>query len=248
MPELGRAALIVALGLSVYALVAGRLRRLPQPPPPRRVGAERAPRGLRRGRGRLGRARGGARPRRLPLRLRRRAHVARPAAPVRALGLLGRPGGLAPPLAARPHGLLGGRDPVRAAPRPPRARRLGHAPARRRRRLLLLPRRRDREPVRHAGRAGGRRRHDAEPPEPVHARPPAAPLPRLRRPDHPLGLRDGRRCSPGARTSAGSWPRAAGRSAPGRSSASASCSARTGPTRRWAGAATTRGTRSRTPR
>ena len=45
----------------------------------------------------------------------------------------------------------------------------------------------------------------------------------------------------------GSAPRAAGRSFPGSSSRSGSCSAGAGPTRCWAGEATGRGTRSRTP-
>ena len=35
-------------------------------------------------------------------------------------------------------------------------------------------------------------RAQPEPPEPVHGRPPAAPLPRLRRPDRPVRVRDGR--------------------------------------------------------
>ena len=51
-----------------------------------------------------------------------------------------------------------------------------------------------------------------------------------------------------APTSAGSSRRAAGRWSRGRRSASASCSAPTGPTRRSAGAGTTRGIPSRTPR
>ena len=40
--------------------------------------------------------------------------------------------------------------------------------------------------------AGRRRRAQPEPPEPVHARAPAAPLPRLRRPHDPVRVRDGR--------------------------------------------------------
>ena len=55
-------------------------------------------------------------------------------------------------------------------------------------------------------------------------------------------------CSPDARTSAGSSPRGGGRSSPGRRSGSGSCSARTGPTSRSAGAATTPGIPSRTRR
>ena len=117
-----------------------------------------------------------------------------------------------------------------------------------RRGLLLVPRRRGREPVRDAGRARRRRRHDAEPPEPVHARAPAAPLPRLRRADRAVRVRARRApLRPGRRA-------LARRDAPldalrlDGARRSASCSARTGRTSRWAGAGTTRGTRSRTPR
>ena len=56
------------------------------------------------------------------------------------------------------------------------------------------------------------------------------------------------RCLLAAPTSAGSSPRGDGRLLPGRSSGSASCSARTGRTSRSAGAGTTRGTRWRTRR
>ena len=126
--------------------------------------------------------------------------------------------------------------------------RLGRAGARRHRDVLRVRARRRREPVRHADRAGRRRRADAEPAEPVHGRAPADALPRLRRPLDPVRVRRRARCSPAAPTSAGSSRRAAGRSPRGRSSASASCSARTGRTSRSAGAATTPGIRSRTPR
>ena len=58
----------------------------------------------------------------------------------------------------------------------------------------------------------GRRRHDAEPAEPVHARPPAAPLPRVRRPHGSLRVRARRAALRPHWTSAGSSRRAAGRS------------------------------------
>ena len=96
-------------------------------------------------------------------------------------------------------------------------------------------------------RAARGERHDPEPAEPVHAGPPAAALPRLRRPHIPWAFALGP-SSPAGQTSAGSSPAAAGRSPRGRSSASASCSAPTGRTRRSGGAATTRGIRSRTRR
>ena len=47
-------------------------------------------------------------------------------------------------------------------------------------------------PFNVAARAGGRQRHGAEPAEPVHARPPAAALPRLRRALRAVRVRDGR--------------------------------------------------------
>ena len=48
------------------------------------------------------------------------------------------------------------------------------------------------EPVQDRSRSGGRRGDGAEPAEPVHARAPAAALSRLRRPDDPVRVRDGR--------------------------------------------------------
>ena len=98
---------------------------------------------------------------------------------------------LAAPLAARPDRLLGGR-------------RL-HVPPRRtptcspwvvpvlgaRRDVLRVPARRRRKPVRDAGRAGEGRRPEPEPAEPVHGRAPAAAVPRLRRADGAVGVRDG---------------------------------------------------------
>ena len=47
-------------------------------------------------------------------------------------------------------------------------------------------------PFDDAARARRRRRAQPEPPEPVHGRPPAAPLPRLRRADRAVRVRDGR--------------------------------------------------------
>ena len=117
-----------------------------------------------------------------------------------------------------------------------------------RRQLLRASARLRREPVRDAARRRRRRRPQPEPAEPVHGDPPADALPRLRRAHGPVRVRDGRAARAAAPTSAGSSRRGAGRSPPGRSSASASCSARTGRTSRSAGAATTRGTRSRTRR
>ena len=63
--------------------------------------------------------------------------------------------------------------------------------ARRRRDLLRLPAGLRLEPVPAAGRAARRRRAQPEPAEPVHDDPPAAALPRLRRPDDPVRLRHG---------------------------------------------------------
>ena len=103
-------------------------------------------------------------------------------------------------------------------------------------------------PVRDPGRAARRDRAQPEPAEPVHGLAPAGALPRLRRPRRAVRVRDGR--APVA-----PHGRALDRPDPpldadwrGRSSASASCSARTGPTSRSAGAATSPGTRSRTRR
>ena len=99
--------------------------------------------------------------------------------PVHDLGVLGRPGGIAAPLASLPDRLRSGGSPAQPS-LGEGSRRLGRPGLRGRGGLLLVPRRRGGEPVRDAGCAGGRRRNDAEPPEPVHARAPAAPLPGLR--------------------------------------------------------------------
>ena len=114
--------------------------------------------------------------------------------------------------------------------------------------LLRLPPRLHRDAVRDAGGAARRARAEPEPAEPVHADPPAAPLPRLRRPDRPVRVRDGRaRLAPDGRA-LDRRDAAVDARRPGRFSGSRSCSARSGPTRRSAGAAGTRGIPSRTPR
>ena len=102
VPELGRAALVVALGLILYAVVAGayaawRGRRRLLDSATNALFAAFAAVG-----GRLARPARRSRPARLLLRLRRRAHEPRAAARLRARRLLERPGGLASPLAARP--------------------------------------------------------------------------------------------------------------------------------------------------
>ena len=96
-----------------------RLRGRDEAQAPGRLGAERAARRVRRHRGGLGRPARRAAAERLLVHLRRRPHEPRAADSVHHLGVLGRAGGLAAPLAARPHGLLrGGRRlrPARSAP------------------------------------------------------------------------------------------------------------------------------------
>ena len=215
--------------------------------PPGRVRAERARGRVRRRRSRVGRPAHRARPPRLLVRLRRRLHEREASARLHALGVLGRAGGLAPPLAARADGDEHGRSalqPLRGA----RGDRVGGAGARARRLVLRVPARRGREPVRDAGRPGSTapgstrafRTRTWSPTRRCSISATSASRSRSRS--------RWARCSRAARTSAGSSPRAAGRSPPGRSSASASCSGRTGRTSRWVGAATTPGIRSRTPR
>ena len=246
MADLGRAALVVSLGLSAYALIAGGYAAAAN----RRRLADSARNALVCAFGSTAVAAAV-----LATALVRHdfsfpyvaSHTNRTlSTAVLAERVLGRPGRLAAPLAARADRLrrARGHDQPPAAARP---RRLGRAGARRHRDVLRLRARRRREPVRHADGAGRRRRPDAEPPEPVHGRPPADALPRLRRALDPVRVRRRRAALRAAPTSAGSSRRAAGRSSRGRSSASASCSARTGRTSRWGGAATTPGTRSRTP-
>ena len=94
MPELGRAALIVTLGLALYALIAGGDRGEAATPPAGGLGAERAARLGALDRRRRCRARRRARPARLLVRLRRAAHEQRAADGLHALGLLGWAGGL----------------------------------------------------------------------------------------------------------------------------------------------------------
>ena len=96
--------------------------------------------------------------------------------------------------------------------------------------------------------AARRQRAQPEPPEPVHGRAPACSSTSATSGSRCRSRSRWARCSRAGPTSAGSSRRAAGRSSRGRRSGSASCSARTGPTRRSAGAATTPGIRSRTPR
>ncbi len=190
MAPLGRAALLLAFGLVLYALVAGsyaawkRRRRLALSAqnaliaafPVTLVAAIILLVALGR--------------RDMTLRLRLAAHEPQAAARLRAVRVLGRPGGLAPALAARPHRLRGARR--LAQPPLPRSRRLDGARLRARRRLLRLHALLRLEPVRPPAHTGGRERDGAEPAEPVHARPPAAALPRLRRAHRPVRLRDGR--------------------------------------------------------
>ena len=247
MADLGRAALVVSLGLSLYALVAGFFAARTN----RRRLALSARNALfcelRLDARRVARARDGARPPRLLVLVRRRAHE--PHAPDRVLAqlVLGWAGGLAAPLAARPDRLRSSRR--RAQPEPPaRPRRLGRAGARRDRDVLRVHARRRREPVRHADRADRRRRPDAEPAEPVHGRASADALPRLRRPLDPVRVR-GRRAAlrPDRRAlDRRDAPLDADRVDVPRLRPVAR--RRTGRTSRSAGAATTRGIRSRTPR
>ena len=191
MPELGRAA---ACPLPRSGALRAHRRRVcgcHTAQAPGAGGAERAPRRVRRGGGRFGRPARGAPAQRLLVRLRRRAHEPPAADAVHDLRLLGRAGGLAPPLAARPDGVLGRGGRIRPpnGPGPPR---VGRPGARPRDDVLRLHARRGLEPVRDPGRSRRRRRPQPEPPEPVHDDPPALPLPRLRRAHDPVRLRDGR--------------------------------------------------------
>ena len=103
--------------------------------------------------------------------------------------------------------------------------------------------------VHHAGGAAGRGRRPepaAAPPE--HDDPPADALLGLHAVRGPVRVRDRRADHAAGSARSGSAARGRSRSAPGCSSASGSCSAHAGPTWSWAGAATGRGTRWRTPR
>ena len=190
MAPLGRAALLLAFGLVLYALIAGsyaawkKRRRLAHSAqnalliafPVTLVARDRADRR--------------ARAPRHDLRLRLAAHEPQAAASLRALRLLGRPGGVAPALAARAHGLRGARG--LAQPPLAGAHRVDGARLRARGRLLRLHALLRLEPVQRPAGAAGRPGDGAEPAEPVHAGPPAAALPRLRRAHRPVRVRDGR--------------------------------------------------------
>ena len=114
--------------------------------------------------------------------------------------------------------------------------------------VLRVPPRRGREPVRDAGGAGRRRRHDAEPPEPVHARAPTAAVPRLRRPHGALRVRDGRAAVGQARRALAHRDAALDALRVGGARRRPAARQRTGRTSRSAGAGTTPGIRWRTPR
>ena len=248
MPELGRAASRLPRPRALRAR-RRRIRGRARAPAACPLGAERArsPRSARRASRRIVLLAALA-PERLLLRLRRRAHEPRAADGVHDLRLLGRPGRLAPALAPV---LTGFSAAAVALNRRPRARPrspwvvpvLGLVAG-----VLRLHARRRLEPVRHAARRRRRRRAQPEPPEPVHDDPPAAALSRLRRADDSVRVRDGRAARAPHRRALdrGHAPLDALRL--DLRSGSASCSARTGPTSRSAGAATTRGIPSRTPR
>ena len=191
MPELGRAALAATLGLVLYAVVAGawaahtRRRRLALSAQNALIGAF---------------ATTAVAALVLLAALVRHdfsfvyvaQHTSRELPDrVHDLGLLGRAGGVAAALAARPDRLCGGRGPAQPAPCAGH-RRVGRPGARRSRSLLLVPARRGRHAVRDADGTHRRRGPESEPPEPVHAGPSAAPLPGLRRPDCAVRVRDGR--------------------------------------------------------
>ena len=246
MADLGRAALVVSFGLALYALVGGTAAAITPPAAARRLGAARAHRLLRVDRDRLGRADPRARHARLHLRLRPGAHEPRPLDGLLADRVLGRGGGLAAPLAARADRLRRprGDDEPQA---PEGHRRLGRARDRRASRPSSAScsspsRARSRpSPARSTAPASSRasRTRTWSPTRRCSTSATSASRSRSRSPPA--------RCSRGTPTSAGSSPRAAGRSSPGCSSASARSSAPTGRTSRSAGAATTPGIRSRTP-
>ena len=103
-------------------------------------------------------------------------------------------------------------------------------------------------PVRSAGDGAARRlRPQSAAAELLDGDPSAVALHRLRQRDGAVRVRLRPRSSRASSTTDGFAPRAAGRSSRGSFSRSAICSARAGPTRFWDGAATGRGTRSRTP-
>ena len=103
MPELGRAALLVTLGLSLYA--SSRFRCVPRTSAARALRTERARRVLRDDGRRRRRAPRSTPAQRLLVHVRRALDQRGAADGVHHLGLLGRAGGLAAPLAARAHRL-----------------------------------------------------------------------------------------------------------------------------------------------
>ena len=190
MAELGRAALVVTLGLTVYALVAGAAaahlgrRRLAASAQNALVAAFGSTLVC------VGRSPLGAPPERLLVHVRRADDERGASHRVHDLRLLGRPGGVAPALAPRAHRLRGGGGPAQPG-LGARSRRLGRPRVRGGGAVLRVPRGRGREPVRDPARARRRRRDDAQPAEPVHAGPPAAALPRLRRAHRAVRVRAG---------------------------------------------------------
>src|SRR6476646_9297586 len=184
MADLGRAALVVSLGLLVYALLAGgyaawaNKRRLATSArnalvcsfASTAVAAAVLASAL----------------------VRRGAHEPHPAEHLFPERVLGWAGGIAPAVAPRPDRVRRAGGDGQQAPTA-RPRRMGRAGARGHRNLLRVRSRGGREPVRHPDGAARRSRPDAEPPEPVHGRAPAAPLPGLRRPVDSVRVR--RRCT-----------------------------------------------------
>ena len=163
------------------------------------------------------------------------------------LGAVGRAGRIAAPLAARADGALEHGDPLQSL-RGARGDRVGGAGAGARRIVLRAPPRRGRLAVRHADCAARGGRAQPEPPEPVHGRPPTDALSRLRRPDDPVRLRNGRAAlrSHGRALDRRHAPLdARGMGVPRHRPAAR---ALTGRTSRSAGAGTTPGIPSRTPR
>ena len=139
----------------------------------------------------LGRAARRARAARLLLHLRRGAHEPRAADCVQISRVLGRPGGLAPALAARPDRLRRRRRAARPQRRPRAVAWvvpvLGVVASFFALLLVVVA-----SPFQTQLAPRRRRRAEPEPAEPVHDRPPAAALPRLRRPDRAVRVRDGR--------------------------------------------------------
>ncbi len=212
-----------------------------------RVRAERPPRRVRRRSGRDGRPALGPNPSRLLVRLRGGLHEHEASAALHGLGAVGRTGRIAAPLAARADGALERGDPLQSL-RGERGDRMGGAGAGARRIVLRAPPRCGRLAVRHADGAARGGRAQPEPPEPVHGRAPTDALSGLRRPDDPVRLRNGRAA---LRPHGRALDRrhapldARGMGVPRHRPAARDL---TGRTSRSAGAGTTPGIRSRTPR